>query len=263
MDKQANHAGFYEQFWASSDYQLAYAFDSAVRDRFPAIQKVWGHLHTPRRILDYGCGNGVLTYWMYANDFGQECIGVDVSHTGVEYARRHFSGPSLEFLSWEQDKQIDSLGQFDVVVASHVLEHIPNPSQAIIQLLPLSEWFVLEVPIEWCLIQNATAVVQRKALSDNPVGHVNFWTKRRFRDLLNASGLMIIRDFQYASAPFSPYNKKIKRIIELAMLRLLGIELYSYLMVTHYVVLARRLPSWRSWISDSVTDVSSDEESIL
>ena len=44
MDEKKIGDGFYEYFWADSLYQQAYAFDSAVRDRYPAIKKVWAEM---------------------------------------------------------------------------------------------------------------------------------------------------------------------------------------------------------------------------
>ncbi len=59
---EASDAGLYERFWQDADYQLAYAFVSAKRDRYPAIRRVWDDLPLPSRMLDYGCGNGPWPY---------------------------------------------------------------------------------------------------------------------------------------------------------------------------------------------------------
>lgn len=248
MDKQTE-TGFYEQFWQDADYQLAYAFDSAVRDRFPAIQKVWGQLRTPARVLDYGCGNGVLTFWMSAHGFGQDLLGLDVSHEGIQQAVSYFARPGLEFQVLEPGKPLDHLGVFDVVVSSHVLEHVEYPQKAIVQMLPLSEWFVLEVPLEQCFVQTALTAIRGKALGDNPVGHVNFWTKRSFDSFIASCGLISLRTYRYASAPFSPYNSSLKCALERTALKILGLGLYGRFMATHYIVLARRHPSWRERIA--------------
>lgn len=231
---------FYEQFWEDSDYQLAYAFDSAVRDRFPAIQKVWGTLRPPVRVLDFGCGNGVLTYWLKANGFGQDVLGIDVSKTGVSFAQCAFSCSGLEYRTVDQVKFESETGVFDVVVSSHVLEHISKPGNALRLLLPLAEWFIIEVPLERCWLQSLIWVIRGKKQVDNPLGHVNFWTRQSFLRFLRENDLMTVREHQYASAPFSPYNSPFKRFLEQALLNVLGIRGYGILMATHFVVLARK-----------------------
>lgn len=240
MDKKKIGDGFYEQFWADSLYQQAYAFDSAVRDRYPAIKKVWAEMRQAGKVLDYGCGNGVLTYWLWSNGFGKEFMGVDVSQTGVNNAQKSFAREGLNFAT------IDALNglaphSFDVVVSSHVLEHIDQPEIALASIAEKAEWLVLEVPLEKCVWPELIARLKGKSRKENPLGHVNFWDKATFNQFLKKSGLLVIRDYQYASAPYSPFNHWLKRGLELIALNLIGMRLYSKLMATHYIVLARKI----------------------
>jgi SAM-dependent methyltransferase len=240
MDEMKIGDDFYEQFWADSLYQQSYAFDSAVRDRYPAIKIVCGDMRQAGKVLDYGCGNGVLTYWLWCNGFGNEIIGVDVSQTGINNAQKSFARQGLTFAT------IDALsglapGSFDVVVSSHVLEHIDHPEVALAGIADKAEWLVLEVPLEKCMWQDLVARLKRKSRKDNPLGHVNFWNKATFIQFLKKSGLLVIRDYQYVSAPYSPFNHWLKRGLELIVLNLIGIRIYSKLMATHYIVLARKI----------------------
>ena len=195
----------------------------------------------PERVLDFGCGNGVLSYWMRCHGFGTVAVkGVDISETGVQHALRNFSRPGLEFEVVDAAFGRNHDRSYDVVVSSHVLEHIPDPGSTLKRLLPLAEWFVLEVPLDKCAAQTFLSKVRGKR--QNPVGHVNIWRKREFREFVEAHGLVIVNDYQYASAPFSPFNKPLKRGVERAMLTTLGLSAYSGLMATHYAVLARPRP---------------------
>jgi SAM-dependent methyltransferase len=231
---------FYEQFWADSLYQQGYAFDSAVRDRHPAIKTVWGDMRQADKVLDYGCGNGVLTYWLWSNGFGKEIMGVDVSQTGVNNAQKSFAREGLTFATIDA---INSLApnSFDVVVSSHVLEHIDPPEVALASIAEKAEWLVLEVPLEKCIWPELVARLKGKSRKENPLGHVNFWNKATFNQFLKNSGLLVIRDYQYASAPYSPFNHWLKRGLELILLNLIGIRIYSKLMATHYIVLTRKI----------------------
>ena len=239
VDKK-KESDFYERFWADSLYQQAYAFDSAVRDRYPAIKAVWGDMRQAGKVLDYGCGNGVLTYWLWSNGFGKEIMGVDVSQTGVNNAQKSFAREGLTFAT------IDALNglaphSFDVVVSSHVLEHIDQPEIALAGIAEKAEWLVLEVPLEKCIWPELIARLRGKSRKENPLGHVNFWNKATFKRFLQKSGLLVILDYQYVSAPYSPFNHWLKRGLELIALNLIGIRLYSKLMATHYIVLARKI----------------------
>lgn len=233
---------FYEKFWGDYKYQLSYAFDSAVRDRFPAIKKVWGDLLEPKTVLDFGCGNGVLTYWLKSNGFGERVVGIDVSQTGVENARKTFSRPGLTYYLVDYVDQLEA-NSFDVVVSSHVLEHIKQPEDVIQKIYNKAEWLVIEVPLEKCLWPDISCLLRGKKRQDNPLGHINFWNKKTFNKFIEDAGLLQVRDYQYASAPFSPYSHWAKRLVERVMLYILGLNLYSKIMATHYIVLARRIDS--------------------
>ena len=240
MDEKKVGSDFYEHFWADSLYQQAYAFDSAVRDRYPAIKAVWGDMRQAGKVLDYGCGNGVLTYWLWSNGFGKEVMGVDVSQTGVNNAKKSFAREGLTFAT------IDALSgfaahSFDVVVSSHVLEHIDQPKVALSGIAEKAEWLVLEVPLEKCIWPDLVARLKGKSRNENPLGHVNFWNKATFNQFLKNSGLLVIRDYHYVSAPYSPFNHWVKRVLELVFLKLIGLHIYSKLMATHYIVLARKI----------------------
>jgi SAM-dependent methyltransferase len=90
-EASAGRPDFYERYWEDADHHFEYNFEAATRHRFPSICRVWGSLRSPGRVLDWGCGNGVLTYWMYENGFGSEVLGVDVSQTAVAYANERFA----------------------------------------------------------------------------------------------------------------------------------------------------------------------------
>ena len=240
---EGQRQGFYEAFWEDRDYTLAYAMDAARRERFPAIRAVWGPLPPPRRVLDYGCGNGALSARMFANGFGAELVGVDLSATAVASARERFAGPGLSFETLEPEHPLaalGALGAFDAVVCCHVLEHLAAPAEALAALRALAPWLVLEVPLERCLVQDALARLRARKRRDNPVGHVQFWDRAGFGRLLAEQGLEIVRQHHYAAAPFSPYTGALKRRLERGALALLGTARYGRLMATHYCVLARR-----------------------
>jgi len=235
--KNVQDKEFYEKFWEDYEYKESYAFHVAIQDRYPAIKKVWGDLLRPKKVLDFGCGNGVLSYWLKSNGFGEEIVGVDISTTGIDQAIKMFGRDGLTF---EPLDYIDRMNKnsVDVVVSSHVFEHIENAEDALMSIRDKAEWFVIEVPLENCLFQNMNYLLRGKKRKENPLGHVNFWTKDSFNSFIENSGLSVINSYQYASAPFSKYNHWVKRIIERLALRLLGIRLYGKIMASHYIVLA-------------------------
>lgn len=73
------------------------------------------------RVLDYGCGVGVLAEWIEPSRY----LGVDVDAASLEAAKREH--PEHAF------RQLDELGAqdleagFETIVALAVIEHVPDP----------------------------------------------------------------------------------------------------------------------------------------
>ena len=239
MVDKVKQDNFYEKFWEDYKYQEQYAFYVAVKDRIPAINKVWSNFKKPNKVLDFGCGNGVLTYLLKCSGFGKNIVGVDVSKIGIKNASKFFSNKDLSFRTMDEFITLKDK-KFDLIVSSHVFEHIHDPEKSLDKIKNLSEWFLIEVPLEKALWPNFLAMTKKIPRENNSLGHVNFWNKVGFKSFIESRDFLIVKDFHYASAPFSKYNHWVKRCLQRVLLKILGINAYSFFMSTHFIVLARR-----------------------
>lgn len=77
-----------------------------------------------KTMLDVGCGTGDNTYLLATLFPTAHVTGIDFSATGIEYARRTWQAPNLEFL---HDPLSESLSaQYDLIGCFEVLEHVDN-----------------------------------------------------------------------------------------------------------------------------------------
>ncbi len=84
------------------------------------------------RVLDVGCGGGLLTESMAAA--GAQVTGIDMAEGPLAVARLHQveSGADIEYLqSTAEEMAADRPGEFDVVTCLEMLEHVPSPPQII------------------------------------------------------------------------------------------------------------------------------------
>jgi 2-polyprenyl-6-hydroxyphenyl methylase/3-demethylubiquinone-9 3-methyltransferase len=85
-----------------------------------------------RRVIDVGCGGGLLTEGMTQR--GATVTGIDMGKTPLSVARlhQHESGLEIDYrqATAEQVAQ-EEPGSYDVVTCLEMLEHVPDPAAAI------------------------------------------------------------------------------------------------------------------------------------
>jgi SAM-dependent methyltransferase len=133
---------------------------------------------TARRVLEVGCGEGRQLTAIGSRFPGADLIGLDLPDVelmeawdGVESAMVQASALSLPFA----DKQ------FDLVLAIEVLEHLPDPEQALCEIARVASGaVVLSVP--WEPVWRIGNLARGRYLSDlgNTPGHIQHWGRRSF-----------------------------------------------------------------------------------
>ena len=84
------------------------------------------------RVLDVGCGGGILAEAMAAK--GAIVTGIDMAEKSLGVARLHQveSGADVEYQqSTAEQLAIERAGQYDLVTCLEMLEHVPSPSAVI------------------------------------------------------------------------------------------------------------------------------------
>ena len=92
----------------------------------------------PPRIVDVGCGGGILSEGMARS--GAQVLGIDLSRACLDVARLHALETdvpvSYRAISAEELAR-ESPGQFDAVTCMELLEHVPDPASMLASLAVL------------------------------------------------------------------------------------------------------------------------------
>lgn len=78
------------------------------------------------KVLDVGCGNGVIS--RHLGKLGFNVLGIDISEQTIANARNLNTLPNVHFDVLSAEQLVAQGNTFDVIVCSEVLEHLQNPS---------------------------------------------------------------------------------------------------------------------------------------
>ena len=135
---------------AASGWTARYANDAAVgarKARF--LSAVQSKFPQPADILDFGCGSGDIA--LHLSTAGHRVTGYDLSASMIEQAQRADREQRVRWIARANDSEVLPFadGSFDAVVASSVLEYVPNLDAALRELarvLRPDGWLFATVP---------------------------------------------------------------------------------------------------------------------
>jgi len=158
-------------------------------------------------VLDVGCGEGVLTH-RWAEQLGERrIVGIDLEDPKLrsEWATRQ--RPNLEYRAMPAENLPFAAGEFDLVAAIEVLEHVPDPQRTLAEMTRVaSRHLLVSVPREplWRGLNMARGAYLRE-LGNTP-GHLNHWSRRGFERLVSGYGEVV-----EARSPF-PWTMLLVRV---------------------------------------------------
>lgn len=169
---------------------------------------------TFKNVLEVGAGDGSILKYLSDNNFAPEYHAVEISGSGVEYIQSRqiknlksvqvFDGYKLPFAD-------DS---FDLIILSHVLEHVEHERMLLRELKRVAHRCVIEVPRDY------KAGVDTRIKHFLAYGHINVYTPTSLRYLLSTEGLEVENDLTSMIEPevtrFNMYvnQKKAKSIVK-------------------------------------------------
>jgi 2-polyprenyl-3-methyl-5-hydroxy-6-metoxy-1,4-benzoquinol methylase len=146
----------------------------------------------PGSVLDVGCGEGVLSAQWAARLGSARVIGVDLEDPKLEAEWALRGRANLEFRAMRAEQLAFADDEFDLVTATEVLEHVPDPELVLAEMARVARGHLLvSVPHEplWRALNVARGAYLRE-LGNTP-GHLNHWTGRSFVALLGRFGEVV------------------------------------------------------------------------
>ncbi|MEQ8997786.1 MAG: class I SAM-dependent methyltransferase [Coleofasciculus sp. B1-GNL1-01] len=142
-------------------------------------------------ILDVGCGRGELLQSLVQIP-QVSAQGIDLDPTCIELSRQF---ASCRVGSVEALDQYYSPDSFDLVIASHVLEHVPNPTLALLQLASVSRnWVLIALPNP-VRPSRLLQYLKGKLYADHPT-HCQVWDPGHLANFIETFGHLKVYQWQ-------------------------------------------------------------------
>lgn len=139
-------------------------------------------LRAPVDVCEVGCGDGAVLGELGRRGFGERRVGYEISASGVKLAAQRAEVSEAAVFDGEHLPAHDDA--YDLVFATHVLEHVPDPGPLTRELLRVGRSVVIEVPLE----ANISARRPAARAASEGVGHLHRFDRRAVRRLVTDAG---------------------------------------------------------------------------
>lgn len=172
------------------NYERAYAEGGSEWRRVGALGKVDNIVALCSRLphdsaLEIGAGEGAILERLSELKFCSALHALEISPSGVETIENKAIPGLVECALFDGYQIPYEDGAFDVAILSHVLEHVEYPRKLLYEASRVAEYVCVEVPLEdtWRLSRDFEL---------DPVGHINFYSIKTFRRLVQSCNLEIL-----------------------------------------------------------------------
>lgn len=160
---------------------------------------IWGenrfihkHIKPTDRVLEIGCSSGRVLSIIEAADR----VGVDYDKAAIERGR--LTHPELTFVAGEARQYLEIAEPFDVLILSHVLEHLDDPEQFLVSFKDRFDRIYVEVPDFEYTTNNDARLARRRDLIYMDGDHVAEFDRDELEAIFNSVGLKVVdREFRW------------------------------------------------------------------
>ena len=144
-------------------------------------------------VLDLGCNTGDLTYQI--STCVKNVVGIDFNSAHIVKARKTYIQENIQFIHGEVIEYLQQNSQrFDVMILSHILEHIENPESFLVSCKKFFRYIYIEVPD----FERSHLNVYRHELGSkliySDVDHIWEFDRTSMKEVIQKTGLEIIEE---------------------------------------------------------------------
>jgi ubiquinone/menaquinone biosynthesis C-methylase UbiE len=171
----------YDDYYVKGESQWRWIGALDKVDNIVTLSKDYPH----NKILEIGAGEGSILQQLNDRNFGENLYALEISTSAIENIKKRnisslvdcnlFDGYSIPYKN----------KKFDLVILSHILEHVEYPRKLIYEAKRVADYVFIEVPLE------DTFRLKQDFVFDK-VGHINFYSRKSIRRLVQSCELDVL-----------------------------------------------------------------------
>lgn len=138
-----------------------------------------------KKVLEIGAGEGSILQALSDERFAESLYALEISGSAEEVIRERKIAALKECRLFDGYSVPYGEKEFDLVILSHVLEHLEFPRKLLYEAARIADYLFIEVPLEDTSRQKDDFVF-------NSVGHINDFSARSIRRFVQSCGLAVI-----------------------------------------------------------------------
>lgn len=148
-------------------------------------------------VLDLGCNLGEVSNKIA--EFSNQVVGVDYNNDLITKANSRYNKSNLRFICSDAFSYLEKTSEkFDVIILSHILEHIENPKEFLEKCIPYTKKIFIELPDYDKTYLNYYRAAIKNELNYSDVDHIWEFDREELFLLINDVGLKVIdSEFKY------------------------------------------------------------------
>ncbi len=183
-------------------------------------------------IVDIGCGAGKIIY-NFSKEFPKtKCVGVDLSETIIEHAKRKYNNSNLSYYTQKEFTRNED--DLNLVILADVFEHIENYIGFLKEARSKYQYHLFNIPLDLSVryLLNNRPLAMRAS-----VGHLHYFYDKLILKILEENGFKII-DYLYANNTehalnnlkgYSKYKQLVKKYFQAVLAVIFGKSMASRL----------------------------------
>jgi hypothetical protein len=195
LSKKAKFKLYLNLEWIFDRFSHEYSFKNYIPEEHPVrtYTKLFllHHIKTTDTILDLGCYAGDMS--IYLSDKAKKVVGIDYNNVAITAAKKKYNKSNLNFICSDAYEYLNSSHEtFDVIIMSHILEHLDDPESFLKKYTPFFKHVYIELPDFDKTLLNQYRKDHNLSLIYTDGDHVSEFDRFELQDLIKRSNLEII-----------------------------------------------------------------------